>query len=216
MTARYWTVAFTETVREMQERLGSPAAYRARETEPDALGEDEVAFIRSRDGLYMATVSETGWPYMQHRGGRPGFLRVTGPRTLVMPDYRGNRQYVSLGNLAGNDRAALFLMDYPRRARLKLYVRVAVTEDADALAALASHDPTARVERAMRFTVEAFDWNCPQHIVPRYTEEDVAALIARMGARIAALEAQVAALTREDGVGEGPAAPSRSESPPST
>jgi len=143
---------------------------------------------------------------VQHRGGRSGFMRVTGPRTIVMPDYRGNRQYVSLGNLAGNDRAALFMMDYARKARLKLYVRVGVTDDADALAALSARDPRARVERAMRFTVEAFDWNCPQYIAPRYTEEDLATVTTRLTDRIAELEAEIARLNSM----EEPEAPSRS------
>jgi len=157
----------------------------------DRFTDAEAAFIAQRDSFYMATVSETGWPYMQHRGGPPGFLRVLDERTLGFADYRGNRQYVSLGNVAGDDRASLFLMDYPNRSRLKIFARVEVRDTAGApeLAdAIAVPGYKAKIERAMLFHLETFDWNCPQHITPRFTEAEIAASLGPLHDRLSALE----------------------------
>jgi predicted pyridoxine 5'-phosphate oxidase superfamily flavin-nucleotide-binding protein len=133
------------------------------------LGEDEIDWLAERDHFYMATVSETGWPYIQHRGGPPGFVKALDERTLAFADFRGNRQYLTVGNLAIADRASLIFVDYPTRARLKLLVHATTTQDPEVLAKVALPDYKAVVERAMVLRVEAFDWNCPQHITPRYT-----------------------------------------------
>ena len=145
----------------------------------------------------MATVSEDGWPYVQHRGGPAGFLKLVDDRTLAFADYRGNRQYISTGNLAANDRACLILVDYPRRARLKIYVHVEkLALDADpALTDLVmDKDYKARAERIFRLRLEAFDWNCPQHITPRFTEREIEQAVRPLHERLAQLEAENSAL----------------------
>ena len=163
----------------------------------DRFTENEVAFIAERDSFYMATVSETGWPYLQHRGGPRGFLKVVDDRTLAFADYRGNRQYISTGNLAATDRASLFLMDYARRARLKIYAHIeAVALDADPVLTALVTVPgyKAKLERIFRVRLEAFDWNCPQHITPRFTEEQVNEAVRPLRERLATLQAEVDAL----------------------
>jgi predicted pyridoxine 5'-phosphate oxidase superfamily flavin-nucleotide-binding protein len=150
-------------------------------------------FIAQRDSFYMATVSETGWPYVQHRGGPPGFLRALDDRTLACADFRGNRQYISVGNLAANDRACLFLMDYPNRRRLKMYARVEIRTAAEApetLQAVAMPGYAGKIERALVFHLQAFDWNCPQHIHPRFTESELSDLLEPMRQRMERLEAE--------------------------
>lgn len=133
MPYHFLEVAVTPSVRAAQSAMGVDQIWLGNDSRPsDTLTEDEIAFIAARDSFYMASVSETGWPYVQHRGGKAGFLKVVDQRTLAFADYRGNRQYISTGNLAANDRACLFLMDYARRARLKIYVHVdRLTLDAD-------------------------------------------------------------------------------------
>jgi predicted pyridoxine 5'-phosphate oxidase superfamily flavin-nucleotide-binding protein len=163
----------------------------------DRFGPDEAAYIAARDSFYIASVSESGWPYVQHRGGPPGFLRLLNESTLGFADFRGNRQYISLGNTAANDRVALILMDYPRRARLKIYAHVEIRDlgaDAALAEALALPGYRGRPERAMLLHLAAFDWNCPQHITPRFTEAEIDAATAPMRARLAELEAENAAL----------------------
>jgi hypothetical protein len=156
-------------------------------------------FIQARDSFYLATVSETGWPYVQFRGGPRGFLKVMDGKTLGYADFRGNTQYISMGNLTRNDRVALFFMDYPRRTRLKLLGH-ARFEDVTSNPELASRleVPTyrARVERAVLITLEAFDWNCPQHITPRYTKEEIDALLVPMIREIEELKARIAELQK--------------------
>ncbi|MEP6831395.1 MAG: pyridoxamine 5'-phosphate oxidase family protein [Rhizomicrobium sp.] len=157
----------------------------------DRFTPDEEAFIAARDSFYMATVSETGWPYIQHRGGPPGFLKVLDEHTLGFADYRGNRQYISVGNLAADDRTALILVDYPRRRRMKLYGHVAAQDLADdpkLVERLMVPGYKAKPERVMLFRLEAFDWNCPQHITPRFTEADMTQMLAPVRDKIAALE----------------------------
>jgi predicted pyridoxine 5'-phosphate oxidase superfamily flavin-nucleotide-binding protein len=192
-------IALTPSVRAAQEAMGSDGiwgnfkGHRAF----DELTPREAAFIAERDSFYMATVSETGWPYVQHRGGPPGFLKVVDKKTLAFADYQGNRQYLSVGNLAADDRAALILVDYARRARLKIYAHVeAVALDADpALAAsVAEQTYRAKPERILVLHLEAFDWNCPQHITPRFTEREIAAAIQPLRDRLSALEAENAEL----------------------
>lgn len=164
---------------------------------PTPLGPDEAEFIAERDSFYLATVSETGWPYVQHRGGPKGFLRVLDPHTLAFADLRGNTQLLSTGNLtAGNDRVALFLMDYPQRARLKImgHARVldARAEPTLAAEAVSGEGELAKAERVFVIDVVSFDWNCPQHITPRYSEEEIEKIIvAPLRVQIAELQAQL-------------------------
>lgn len=202
MRSKFYDIAFTKAVEAAQEANGSRRAYAAAREgasgEPDGLTEAEAQFIAQRDSFYMATVNEAGWPYVQHRGGPAGFVKILGPKTLGLADFRGNRQYVSLGNLSGDNRAALFFMDYPNQRRLKLLGRItAVDLAADpALAArLVDADYGGRVERGLRIEVEGYDWNCPQHITPRFTLEEVRPTLARLQGRIAELEAEVARLS---------------------
>src|SRR5580704_3826460 len=151
----------------------------------------EAAFIAERDSLYMATVSENGWPYVQHRGGPPGFIRILDDKTLAIPDFRGNRQYIITGNLATDDRAALILMDYPHRRRLKLYARVEAKDlaaDPELATKLTLPDTKAKVERGLVIHLVAFDWNCPQHIVPRFSEAELEPALQPFRARLEALE----------------------------
>tara|TARA_R110002111_G_scaffold50183_2_gene88085 strand:- start:129 stop:641 length:513 start_codon:yes stop_codon:yes gene_type:complete len=158
------------------------------------LGAQEAAFVQDRDGFYQATVSETGWPYVQFRGGPPGFVKVIDPRTIAYADYRGNRQYLSLGNLTGDGRISLILMDYPNRRRLKIWGRAQIVEGDDAKDLLdALHKPgdPGRPERAIVIHIEAIDWNCPSHIPQRLT-------LAEMQPQIDAMRAQIAQLTAEN------------------
>ena len=198
MGHKFAELAFTASVREVQAALGSRNAYARMEHGEDyndALTEREAVFIRARDSFYMASVSETGWPYVQHRGGPVGFVRVLDERTLGVADFRGNRQYVSVGNLKRDDRVSLFFMDYPNRARLKLLGRVRLLEPgAERMAELEVPDYRARVERGFIVHVEAFDWNCPQHITPRYTEQEVERLIAPVVEENRALKAALEAV----------------------
>ncbi len=197
MGHRFQEIAFTDTVKSVQEQLGSRRGYSRREGGDfdfnNALGPREAAFIANRDSFYMASVSETGWPYVQHRGGPAGFVRVLDERTIGFADFSGNRQYVSVGNLMTDDRVSLFFMDYPNQTRLKLLgrARFVASDETAMLEKLAPADYKARVERGLLITVEAFDWNCPQHITPRFTAEQVEDAITPLRARIAKLEAQL-------------------------
>jgi len=163
----------------------------------DAFTEAEAQFIGERDSLYQATVSETGWPYVQHRGGPAGFVKVLDERTLALPDFRGNRQYISLGNLRADDRASLIMVDYPNQRRLKIlgHLRARSLADDPALAErLALPGYAGRPERALVLTLHAFDWNCPQHITPRFTQGEIAQALAPTMGRLKALEAENADL----------------------
>jgi predicted pyridoxine 5'-phosphate oxidase superfamily flavin-nucleotide-binding protein len=191
-------VAFTPRVKEIQERLGSRASYATVEREggfETEISEDLAAFIAEQRSLFLATASAAGQPYVQHRGGPPGFLRVLDPRTLAFADFAGNRQYISLGNLAENPRVHLFLIDYARRRRVKIWGEARVIEDDPALLArLAPDGYRARPERAIVIRLVAWDANCPQHIPQRLEAADVTRALAERDARIAALEAEVEAL----------------------
>lgn len=192
MGNKFAELAFTDTVKQLQEAAGSRKSYARMETGADSnniLTDREAAFIGVRDSFYMATVSETGWPYVQHRGGPAGFVRLIDEKTLGFPDFSGNRQFVSVGNLQVDDRVSLFFMDYPNKARLKLLGRVTTTDDPDILESLSPEDYTAKIERGFLVHVEAFDWNCPQYITPRFTVEDIESAVAPLQARIAELEA---------------------------
>ena len=200
MSRAYADLAFTPAVRAMQTRMGSRAVYAAQdrsEDRRDALTEHEAAFIEQRDGFYQATVGETGWPYLQFRGGPAGFLKVLDAKTLAYADFRGNRQYISVGNLQGNERVALFLMDYAAQRRLKLLGRVRLVdaaEDPGLMQRLAMPGYGASVERAFVITVEAWDWNCPQHITPRYTEAEVEAAVQPLRDELEAARRELARL----------------------
>ncbi len=203
MSRRFGELAFTPLVKQQQEQHGSRRQYaRMQEIgEPgDRLTDFEREFIAGRDGFYMASVGETGWPYIQYRGGAPGFLHVLDDQTLGFADLRGNKQYVSVGNLAHDDRVALFFMDYAHQLRLKILGRARVHEnDAEAAALLAKlrvPGEKTPAERAIVIHVEAFDWNCPQHITPRYTVEELAGTLEPMRKRMDALEAENARLRK--------------------
>ncbi|MDQ0560214.1 putative pyridoxine 5'-phosphate oxidase superfamily flavin-nucleotide-binding protein [Rhizobium mesoamericanum] len=188
----------TPSVRAAQANMGVEPIWLGADNRPsDTFTEDEIAFIASRDSFYMASVSETGWPYVQHRGGKAGFLKVVDERTMAFADYRGNRQYISAGNFAANDRACLFLMDYVRRARLKIYAHVErLALDADQELTDLVSDPTykGRAERIFKLRLEAFDWNCPQHIIPRYTEQQVEQAVAPLREQLQRMETENATL----------------------
>jgi len=209
MGRKFAEIAFTDTVRQVQAALGSRRGYEKMERSAEAgdrLGEREAAFVAARDSFYMATVGETGWPYVQHRGGPAGFVRVLDAGTIGFADFRGNRQYVSVGNLLGDGRVALFFMDYANRTRLKVYGRVKLVGDgpSDVLARLRVPEYAAPVERGFVIGVEAFDWNCPQHITPRYTLDQVEGATAALRRRIGELEA----LLRHHGIAPESAPPS--------
>ncbi len=194
-------LAFTPSVRAVQERQGSRKFYAGKDVEPleeTRLGEAERAFIQARDSFYMATVSETGWPYVQHRGGPAGFVRVLDDTTLGLPDFRGNRQYVSVGNLKQDDRVSIIFMDYADKRRLKLLGHVSIIDPGDnaTLDQLRLPDYRAKVERGFLIRAAAFDWNCPQHITERYTQADIGKVIAPYQQRIAELEAQLSSAAR--------------------
>ncbi len=193
MPYRFADIAFTPAVKAQQERFGSRPAYDAAQAEGGRdfrLGPSEAVFLAARDHFFMATVSETGWPYVQHRGGPPGFIQILDEDHFAFPDFRGNRQYVSLGNLADNDRAAFIFMDFPNKSRLKALGRIAATENKAMLERLALPAYKATPERAFVVTVEALDWNCPQHITPRFSEDELAQALAPIRDRLATLEAE--------------------------
>ena len=192
-------IAITPSVRSAQAKMGADHLWQdfKGNREFDRFRENEAAFIAERDSFYMATVSETGWPYVQHRGGPPGFLKLVDDRTLAFADYRGNRQYISTGNLAADGRVCLFLMDYPRRARLKIYARaeiLALDDVPDLTALVTVPEYRAKLERVFRLRLEAFDWNCSQHITPRLSEREISEAILPVRDRLAQLEAENAEL----------------------
>jgi len=199
MAYGFLDIAATPSVKAAQADNGSLDVWSGRQIDRafDRFTDSEAAFIASRDSFYVASASETGWPYVQHRGGPPGFLKVLDEKTLGFADFRGNRQYISLGNLSADNRACLFLMDYARRGRLKIFARVEVkdlTSDPELADRLIVPGYKAKVERALLFHLEAFDWNCSQHITPRFTEAEVAQAVAPLRARLTELEAENEAL----------------------
>ena len=179
MAYAFSDIAFTPTVKALQEQAGSRESYARMEAADDDRGvtltSREAAFLAERDSFYMATVGEAGWPYVQHRGGPLGFVHVLDERTIGFADFAGNRQYVSVGNLTNDDRVSLFFMSYAERRRLKMlgHARLIAPSDAELLSKLAVPGYRARVERGILIRIAAFDWNCPQHITPRFTEADI-------------------------------------------
>ncbi len=201
MSRRFAEIAFTPLVKKQQELHGSRGSYARMEEiseAADRLTEFEREFIAGRDGFYMASTSETGWPYIQYRGGAQGFLHVLDDRTLGFADLRGNKQYISVGNLEYDDRVALFFMDYAHQLRLKVLGRARVHEgDAEAAALLAKlrvPGEKTPAERAIVIHVEGFDWNCPQHITPRFTQEELTGTLEPIRKRMEALEEENARL----------------------
>ncbi|WP_299622433.1 pyridoxamine 5'-phosphate oxidase family protein [uncultured Tateyamaria sp.] len=198
---RYDELMFTPAVQALQDIEGSREMY-ARSYGPRtrALGPDDIAFLESRSSIYMASVSETGWPYIQHRGGPVGFLKVLDDHMIGFADYRGNKQHISEGNVAGDARVSLFAMDYPRKARMKLQGHATFQNAADdpALAEQLAVEGQGRVERLVTIKLDAFDWNCPQFITPRFDATEIAQLVGpemkKLNARIAELEAENARL----------------------
>lgn len=191
MPAKFHQLTSTPAVRAARGRYYGSSGPASAAPPRDVLGPEEQEFIRARDSFYLSTVNEDGWPYIQHRGGPPGFLQVLGPTSLGFADLSGNRQLLSTGNLAANDRVALFLMDYPGRTRLKIlgHARVEDAREQPELAARVATLPQRQaVERIFRIEVVAFDWNCPKYITPRYTAEQVETVVAALKQRIAALE----------------------------
>jgi len=193
MAEKFLELLMTPAVTKAQEHYYSHSQSTPGGAGRDALTDDEAQFIAARDSFYMSTVSESGWPYMQHRGGKPGFLHVVNPTTLTFADYKGNRQMLSTGNLAVNDRVCLFLMDYPQRTRLKILGHARI-EDArqhpELVAQFATPDVRRIVERVFFVDVVSFDWNCPKYITPRYTVAEIEALVEPLKQRIAELESQ--------------------------
>lgn len=198
MAQTYLHTMFGPGARALQEAAGSRASYARMEAQAgpvDVLTQRELDFITARDSFYMASVTEDGWPYVQHRGGPVGFVRRIAGNRIGFADYRGNRQYLSAGNLAADDRVSLFLMDYPNQRRLKLIGHARTSDDPADIAALMVPDYAAQPERAVVIDVVGFDWNCPQHITPRFSEAEVARAtkplldeLARLRARVAELE----------------------------
>lgn len=196
-------IAFTPAVQALQEAHGSRAAYARMQSESDrgeGLGPAEAGFLAAADGFFLASVGETGWPYVQHRGGPAGFLKALSPTRIAYAEFRGNRQYVSTGNVIHDDRVSLIVMDYAHKQRLKLMGRMRFVPVADADAELLHSvelpDYRARVERVAVIDVEAFDWNCPQHITQRFTAAEVEAASRPLRERISSLEKQVEALAK--------------------
>ncbi|WP_058189552.1 pyridoxamine 5'-phosphate oxidase family protein [Terracidiphilus gabretensis] len=199
MAHTFGSLAFTTVVKELQERYGSRRQYErlaAQGASYQGLGPDEREFIGERDSFYMASIGSTGWPYVQHRGGPKGFLKVLDNQTIAFGDYRGNKQYISTGNLLTDDRVALILVDYPRQARLKILGHAKITERAEArnLLEVVRDEENIFVERVYVIHVDAFDWNCQQHITPRFTVDEIRTILAPFEERLQTLEAENARL----------------------
>ncbi len=196
MADKFMQLVLTPAVQRAEDKYYGKHQVVERAAETDALTPREADFIASRDSFYMASVSETGWPYVQHRGGPVGFVKVLGPSLIGFADFKGNRQLVSTGNLDVTDRVALFMMDYPNRTRLKLLGHARVLdarEHSDLVDQLAPEPLRSKVERLFMIQIVSYDWNCPQYITPRFTAEEVENYVAPLKARIAELEGQLAA-----------------------
>lgn len=203
MTTAFAEIAFTPSVKAAQTLYGSREANSHFELAEDldlGMTEQEIKFISERDSFYQATVSESGWPYVQHRGGPKGFLKVLDAHTIGFADFRGNRQYLSIGNLNFNDRLSMILTDYPNRRRLKIWGLARIvhqSEDPKLLSKLEAPTYRARVERGIVIDVKAYEWNCPQHITQRYSKDEIGILIKPLLEEIQTLKAQIAALTNK-------------------
>jgi uncharacterized protein len=195
MSYKFLEMARTPGVIAAEERNGSAKFFEdfKGHRDFDRLAESEREFLAARDSFYMATISESGWPYVQHRGGPKGFLKVLDEKTMGFADFRGNLQYISLGNIATRDKTSLFFMDYPNRTRLKMFVHTeerSLAGDPTLSTALSLPGYRAKVERALIFHLEAFDWNCPQHITPRYTKQELQPIFEDMESQLRQLQAE--------------------------
>ena len=202
MTHNFGSLVFTPVVKALQERYGSRRQYAkwAGAAARDRLGAEESSFISERDSFYMASVGATGWPYIQHRGGPKGFLKVIDDRTIAFADFSGNKQFISAGNLTTNDRVALILVDYPQQARLKVLGRAEILDGERAagwINRVRLPAYTAVVERVFVIHVDAFDWNCQQHITPRYTAEEIQDAIAPIEQQLKRLQQENEILRRQ-------------------
>ncbi|MFZ1784108.1 MAG: pyridoxamine 5'-phosphate oxidase family protein [Ferruginibacter sp.] len=196
MAKNFATLAFTDAVKDLQEKAGSRSSYARMERESfvDGLTESEMDFIAERDSLYMASIGENSFPYIQHRGGPKGFIKILDEKRIGFIDFRGNMQYITIGNMASNNNVALIMVDYPARARLKILARAEVVDlkdDPSLYALLDLENYKFKPERMMVFHIEAYDWNCPQHITPRYTVEDIEEAFSGQRNHIAKLEAEL-------------------------
>ncbi|MES1226865.1 MAG: pyridoxamine 5'-phosphate oxidase family protein [Bacteroidota bacterium] len=202
MAKNFATLAFTDAVKAMQEKLGSRSGYARMERDNyvDGLTENEIDFIAQRDSFYMASIGENNFPYIQHRGGPKGFVKVLDAKRIGFIDFKGNMQYISVGNIATNNNVALIMVDYPSRARLKILAKAEIIELKHNPALYDLLDLTEykfKPERMMVLNVEAYDWNCPQHITPRYTLEDIEEAFAGQRSHIAKLEAEIKELKQK-------------------
>lgn len=198
----YHKLAFTDAVKEMQEAQGSRGSYSHMENRSsvDGLTEDEISFISERDSFYMASYGANSFPYIQHRGGPSGFIKIIDNKTIGIVDFAGNKQYISVGNISQNNKVALILVSYPQRARLKIYAEIEIvelSEDSKLYESIKPLDYKFKPERMMLFHVKAFDWNCPQHITARYTAEEIEKALAPQKKHVAALERQIEELKRK-------------------
>jgi len=199
MAANYQSVAFGEETKRLQEKYGSRSAYARVEKTSfyDGLSENETAFIAERDGFYMASNGKDGFPYIQYRGGPAGFLKIIDSQTIGFLDFSGNKQYISAGNLKVNDKVALIIMDYARKARLKIYARAEIVElgaDSALEHLLDLHGYKGKPERIIKLRIEAYDWNCPQHIVQRFTIPEIEDAFAAQKDYIIALKQEIESL----------------------
>lgn len=199
MAKNFATLAFTDAVKAMQEKAGSRSGYARMEKANylEGLTKNEMDYIADRDSFYMASIGENNFPYLQHRGGPRGFIKVLDEKRIGIIDFRGNMQYITVGNISTNHNVALIMVDYPARARLKILARAEVVElkdDPSLYELLDPGDYTFKPERMMVFHVEAYDWNCPQHITPRYTVQEIEEAFEGQRNHIAKLEAEVKSL----------------------
>ncbi len=206
MSKRYASIAFTDDVRAVQRDHDSHMFYGRKiaagdaTSDPDPLTDDEKDYLRERDGFYLASVSETGWPYVQFRGGSTGFVHVIDDHTIGWADFRGNLQYISTGNVSGDDRVAIIALDYAHRRRLKIFGRARIVTAADdpvLVQSLSDDTYDAVVERGVIVCVEAYDWNCPQHITPRFSAAELEPVLAPIREELTALRAENALLRRQ-------------------
>jgi uncharacterized protein len=205
MADKFLQIMLTPAVQQAQDKYFGKHQVVENPAETNELTNSEAYFIASRDSFYLATISETGWPYLQHRGGPPGFVKILGPNLIGFADFRGNRQLISTGNLGVTDRVALFMMDYPHRTRLKLLGHARVLdacEHPELIDQLAPELLRSKAERLVLIQIISYDWNCPQYITPRFTASEVGKYVAPLKARIAQLEAQLA--SRESSTGFQP------------
>ncbi len=195
----YAKLAFSDPIKALQKGQGSRQGYERMEqfTFPDGLSHRELSFIKERDSFYVASFGENGFPYIQHRGGPKGFLKVIDLKTLAFLDFRGNKQYITTGNVQTHNKVSLILVDYPNRARLKIYAEaevVSLSEQPELVEKLELEDYKYKAERIFLFHIKAFDWNCPQHITPRYTVEDISKMAEEKNNYIENLKAKIKAL----------------------